>query len=89
MRVLKWMIDRIEGKAQGREHMFGVSPRHQDLAWTGLDFSAQQFETVTSIDKAAWQAELKLHEELFQQLAHHLPKELPATKAAIEQRLAA
>lgn len=89
MRVLKWIIDRIEGKAQGVDHVFGVSPRYEDLNWTGLDFSAEQFATVTSIDKAAWQAELKLHAELFQQLAHHLPKELPETKAAIEQRLAA
>ncbi|MET3439790.1 phosphoenolpyruvate carboxykinase (GTP) [Variovorax paradoxus] len=89
MRVLKWIIDRIEGKAEGVDHVFGVSPRYEDLNWTGLDFSAEQYATVTSIDKAAWQAELKLHAELFEQLAHHLPKELPATKAAIEQRLAA
>ncbi|MBO9514180.1 MAG: phosphoenolpyruvate carboxykinase (GTP) [Variovorax sp.] len=89
MRVLKWMIDRIEGKAQGNDHVFGVSPRYEDLNWTGLNFSAEQFDTVTSIDKAAWMAELRLHTELFEQLAHHLPKELPATKAAIEQRLAA
>jgi phosphoenolpyruvate carboxykinase (GTP) len=89
MRVLKWMIDRIEQKAEGTEHVFGVSPRYEDLNWTGLSFSARQFDTVTSIDKAAWHAELKLHAELFQQLAHHLPTELPATKAAIEQRLAA
>ena len=59
MRVLKWMIDRIEGKAEGTEHVFGVSPRYEDLNWTGLDFSAEQFDTVTSIDKAAWQAELQ------------------------------
>ncbi|HEY2254797.1 MAG TPA: phosphoenolpyruvate carboxykinase (GTP), partial [Variovorax sp.] len=89
MRVLKWMIDRIESKAEGAEHVFGVSPRYQDLNWTGLDFSTRQFDTVTSIDKAAWLAELKLHAELFEQLAHHLPKELPATKAAIEERLTA
>ena len=89
MRVLKWMIDRIEDKAAGTEHAFGVSPRYQDLNWTGLDFSSAQFDTVTSTDKAAWRAELALHDELFQQLAHHLPKELPATKAEIEQRLAA
>ena len=89
MRVLKWMIDRLEGDDSGTEHVFGVSPRYEDLNWTGLDFSAEQFDTVTSIDKAAWLAELKLHAELFEQLAHHLPKELPETKAAIEQRLAA
>jgi len=90
MRVLKWMIDRVEGnKTDGVEHITGISPRYEDLNWTGLNFSAEQFATVTSIDKAAWQAELKLHAELFKQLEHHLPKELPETKAAIEQRLAA
>ncbi len=89
MRVLKWMIDRVEGQGQGAEHVFGVSPRYEDLNWTGLDFTRTQFDKVTSIDKAAWEAELKLHAELFEQLAHRLPSELPATKAAIEQRLAA
>jgi phosphoenolpyruvate carboxykinase (GTP) len=89
MRVLKWMIDRIEGAAQGAENVFGISPNYNELNWTGLSFSAEQFNTVTHVDKAAWVEELKLHEELFQQLAHHLPPELPATKAAIAQRLAA
>jgi phosphoenolpyruvate carboxykinase (GTP) len=86
---LKWMIDRIEGKGQGKEHSTGVSPRYEDLNWAGLDFSAEQFDAVTSIEKAEWLAELKLHDKLFTQLAHHLPAELPATKAAIEKRLAA
>ena len=88
MRVLKWMVDRIEGKASGQDNMFGVSPHYSEINWTGLDFTPAQFETVTSIDKSAWTDELKLHTELFQQLAHHLPQELLATKARIEQRLA-
>ncbi len=89
MRVLKWMIDRLEGQGQGVEHAFGVSPRYEDLHWNGLDFSPEQYRTVTAIDKAAWVQELKLHDELFQQLAYHLPRELTDTKARIEQRLAA
>ncbi len=89
MRVLKWMIDRIEGQAAGDEHVFGISPKYNELNWTGLDFTAEQFKSVTSIDKAAWLAELKLHDELFTQLAYHLPAELTATKAQIEQRLTA
>ena len=89
MRVLKWMIDRIEGSGQGHEHITGVSPAYNDLNWTGLDFSAEQFNTVTSTDKADWLKELALHTELFQQLAHNLPKELGETKAALEKRLAA
>jgi phosphoenolpyruvate carboxykinase (GTP) len=89
MRVLKWMIDRIEGTASGTEHAFGISPKYEELNWTGLDFSAAQFANVTSMDKAAWAAELKLHEELFTQLAYHLPAELTTAKAALEKRLAA
>ena len=89
MRVLKWMIDRIEGKASGVDHLIGVSPTYEELNWTGLNFTAEQFKTVTSIDKVAWTAELKLHEELFTQLAYHLPQALLDTKAQIEKRLAA
>jgi len=89
MRVLKWMLDRVEGRGQGVENAFGVSPRYQDLCWTGLNFSAEQFEQVSNIDPVAWKAELALHDELFEQLAHHLPMQLTATKHKIEQRLAA
>jgi phosphoenolpyruvate carboxykinase (GTP) len=87
--VLKWMIDRIEGKVKGQENVFGVSPTYEELNWTGLDFSRDQFKTVISIDKAAWQKELQLHAELFRQLEYHLPRELSETKAQIEKRLAA
>ena len=89
MRVLKWMIDRIEGTAHGVDQPFGISPTYEELNWTGLNFTQDQFNTVTSFDKAAWQAELKLHTELFTQLKHHLPQELEATRLKLEQRLAA
>ena len=89
MRVLKWIIDRVEGTGQGTDNIIGVTPSYNDLTWTGLPFTEQQFGTVTSIDKAAWTEELALHTELFKQLEHHLPKALKETKAAIEMRLAA
>ena len=89
MRVLKWMIDRLEGQAQGQETIFGITPTYSELNWTGLNFTADQFKTVTSIDKAAWQQELQLHNTHFEQLAYHMPKALLDTKAALAQRLAA
>jgi phosphoenolpyruvate carboxykinase (GTP) len=89
MRVLKWIIDRLEGQAQGQETMFGITPTYGELNWTGLNFTADQFKTVTSIDKAAWQQEFQLHTSHFEQLAYKLPKALLDTKAALEQRLAA
>jgi phosphoenolpyruvate carboxykinase (GTP) len=89
MRVLEWMLGRIEGQAQGADNVFGVSPRYEDLRWDGMSFTREQFASVIGIDTAAWQQELRLHAELFQQLAHHLPAELPATMARIEARLSA
>ncbi len=89
MRVLKWMIDRLEGQAQGEQTAFGIAPQYAEINWTGLDFSADQFASVTSIDKAAWAEEMQLHTEHFDKLAHKLPQELLVTKAELEKRLAA
>ncbi|MGO4765487.1 phosphoenolpyruvate carboxykinase (GTP) [Cupriavidus sp. 2KB_3] len=89
MRVLSWMIDRVEGRGQGAEHVFGTSPRYADLNWSGVDFSEAQFQQVTSIDHAAWQQELALHDELFTQLQHNLPQDLVETKDKLAKRLAA
>ncbi|MEX8493849.1 phosphoenolpyruvate carboxykinase (GTP) [Sphaerotilus sp.] len=86
-RVMQWMLGRIEGTAGGSENIFGVSPNYGDLNWTGLNFSQAQFDSVIGIDHAAWQQEMQLHGELFEQLAHNLPAELKATKAAIEAKL--
>lgn len=89
MRVLKWMLERIEGKAGGAENMFGTTPRFEDLNWDGIDFTQDQFDAITSIGRQAWKEELKLHEELFQKLERHVPQELVQTKAELEQRLQA
>jgi phosphoenolpyruvate carboxykinase (GTP) len=89
MRVLQWMIERIQGTAQGEEHAFGVTPRFGDLNWKGLDFSQAAYRQVTDTSSAQWRAELGLHSELFKQLAHHLPQEMTAVKSTLEQRLAA
>ena len=89
MRVLKWMIDRIEGKAKGTENGFGISPAYADINWTGLEFSEAQFDSVTSLNKDDWKAEFALHSEHFAQLAYHLPQELVTTKAELEKRLTA
>lgn len=89
MRVLKWMIDRVEGNAGGVEHVFGTTPQFSDVSWEGSNFSQQQFDQITSIDKNAWADEIKLHDELFTKLQHHLPVELQSAKAILEKRLAA
>ncbi|VVE03532.1 Phosphoenolpyruvate carboxykinase [GTP] [Pandoraea pneumonica] len=89
MRVLAWMLGRIDGTAQGVENAFGITPRYEDLNWDGVSFTPAQFDDVTSMDPAAWHDELKLHAELFETLKHNLPQALLDTKADIERRLKA
>ncbi|SDB88253.1 phosphoenolpyruvate carboxykinase (GTP) [Paraburkholderia lycopersici] len=86
MRVLEWMVRRIEGKAEGDEHAFGLSPRYGDLDWSGLNFTPAQFEQVISVDADAWRAELALHAELFETLAHGLPDALEEARKRLETR---
>ncbi|KVT44137.1 phosphoenolpyruvate carboxykinase (GTP) [Burkholderia multivorans] len=87
MRVLKWMLDRLEGEGGGSEHAFGVSPAYDDLHWDGLDFTREQFDAVTSMNAEEWREELKLHAALFDTLKLRLPAELTDTMKKIEQRL--
>ncbi len=87
MRVLKWMIDRIEGKVQGEDHAFGISPTYDEINWTGLNFSREQFASVTDMNADDWAKELQLHTEHFEKLAYHLPKELVETKTKMEKRI--
>ncbi|TAL57248.1 phosphoenolpyruvate carboxykinase (GTP) [Pandoraea sp.] len=89
MRVMKWMLERIEDKATGTDHLFGISPRYEDLDWAGLTFTEQQFEQVTSIDRDAWRHELALHGELFEKLKHGMPEALLQAKARLEAQLGA
>jgi phosphoenolpyruvate carboxykinase (GTP) len=89
MRVLAWMLERLDGKAAGRDNAFGVSPAYAEINWTGLAFPEAQFDTVMSLDKAAWETELGLHEELFAQLGDKLPPALRDAKAALAARIGA
>jgi phosphoenolpyruvate carboxykinase (GTP) len=80
MRVLRWIVDCVNGRTQGVESPLGRMPRYEDIDWSGLDFSKKQFEDVTNIDRELWKNEIRLHEELFMSLHDKLPKELSSIR---------
>ena len=75
MRVLKWVVDRVKGRAAATESPLGWMPQYEDLNFEGLDFSREQFENVMVIDREEWKNEMLGHEQLFEKLYDKLPKE--------------
>ena len=76
LRVLKWIVDRAHGRAAGKETPIGWVPRYDDIEWRGLDFPKDRFDQLQAFDRAAWQAEVLAHEELFLELHDRLPPEI-------------
>ncbi|HUN92329.1 MAG TPA: phosphoenolpyruvate carboxykinase (GTP) [Burkholderiaceae bacterium] len=87
MRVLEWIVGRVEGHGGGSEHLFGITPRYEDLRWEGLDFDRAAFERVTSVDHEEWRRELASHRELFDKLHDRLPAPLEQTRQDMARRL--
>jgi len=76
MRVLKWIVERVRGRAAAVESPLGWMPRYGDLDWTGLEsFGEDSFQTLMTVDREAWKEEVLGHEELFARLYDRLPKE--------------
>jgi phosphoenolpyruvate carboxykinase (GTP) len=76
MRVLKWIVGRINGGASSVESPIGWVPRYEDIDWTGIEnFGRCDFENIMTIDREPWKKELLSHEELFSRFYDKLPKE--------------
>ena len=76
MRILKWIVDRVHGRAQGKETPIGWTPYFEDIHWEGLKFSRAAFDEIQEVDRAKWRKEVIGHEELFISLHDHLPPEM-------------
>ena len=76
MRVLKWIVERVHGKALGRETPIGWVPRYEDITWKGMKFSKEDFDALEVVDREKWREEVIGHERLFIDLHAHLPPEM-------------
>ncbi len=78
VRVLSWIIDRLEGRAAGSETPLGLIPKPEDFEVEGLDLSENWFDQLFSMDKEELVAEVDLIREHYARFAEHLPKQLAA-----------
>jgi phosphoenolpyruvate carboxykinase (GTP) len=86
MRVLKWVIERVRGRAQAVESPFGLMPRYDDITWAGLDFSPQKYHGITDINREGALGEAEALKEYFAKFGSHLPPELEAERKALAER---
>ena len=77
MRVLKWIVQRTQGKVGAAESALGWLPRFEDMDFRGLpEITRERFEQLTRVDAQLWQKELESHAELFERLKARLPREM-------------
>ncbi|HPA96965.1 MAG TPA: phosphoenolpyruvate carboxykinase (GTP), partial [Thermoanaerobaculia bacterium] len=87
MRVLKWIVDRVQGHGKGVESPLGWMPRYEDLVWDGLDFSRERFTELMAVSREAHSADACSHEELFDRFLDRLPKEFIYERQLLKARV--
>jgi len=88
MRVLKWVLDRCDGRVGAVESSLGWVPRFEDFDTEGLEgFNRETFEKLQRMDPDEWRRDLLSTDELFMKLYTHLPKELVFQQQLLVARL--
>ena len=87
MRVLKWIVDRCEGRAHAHPTPVGMLPDVDDLDVTGLSLPRQTLDALLAIDPEVWQREVGEIAEFFASYGDRLPAELSAQVERIKREL--
>ena len=86
-RVLKWAIERIEGKATAEETPIGHVPTADQIDLDGLDAPRADIEAALAVDVEEWKAEIPLIEEWFDKIGPSLPTSMRDELDALKLRL--
>ncbi|WP_303899809.1 phosphoenolpyruvate carboxykinase (GTP) [Anaerotruncus colihominis] len=87
MRVLNWIVDRCEGKADAVETPIGYEPKPEDIDVEGLDITTDTVRDLLSVDKSLWKEEVKGIKEFYAKFGDKLPKALESELATLESNL--
>jgi len=87
MRVLKWIVERVGGKADAVESPIGQMPTFGDITWDGLDYAQDTFDHLMQVDRAGAMADAEEQSELFGRFGDKLPGEMEDQRQAQIKRL--
>jgi len=86
MRVLKWIVDRVNGNAGAVDGPFGRMPKYEDITWAGLDFTADKFSGIMDINRDGALEEAEALKEYYTSFGAAMPQELEAERQAMADR---
>ncbi|SDP81408.1 phosphoenolpyruvate carboxykinase (GTP) [Actinopolyspora xinjiangensis] len=86
-RVLKWIVDRLEGNAAAEETAIGRVPTADQLDLSGLDATREEIEQSLEVSLPEWREELPLIEEWFDKIGEDLPTSMRDELEALKQRI--
>ena len=86
-RILKWVIQRIEGEVDAVKTPIGLAPNLTDLDLAGLSVSSDQLMQATKVDKDEWVAELPMIEKWFESIGGKLPSEMRSELSSLKERI--
>ena len=87
LRVLLWMLDRVDGKVGAKETAIGYIPETADIDTTGLDISKEVMDELLSVDTESWLADIANIREFYDLVGDTVPAELKSQLDALEARL--
>ena len=88
MRVLNWIIDRCEGKAEATETAIGYIPMPEDIDLTDLDMDMDTLKSILKVDKDVWTKEAEEIEEHYKKFGDKLPAKLREQLDTLKANLA-
>ncbi|MBE7015446.1 MAG: phosphoenolpyruvate carboxykinase (GTP) [Ruminococcaceae bacterium] len=87
MRVLLWILDRCQGKADAVESPIGYMPKPEDIDVTDLDLDMDTLKALLTVDKEVWLEDVANQKEYFAQFGDRLPKEIAEELVKLEANL--
>ncbi len=88
LRVLKWMLDRIDGRAAGEHTVMGTIPNRSELDLNGLEISPDQLRQALALNVDEWAPEMESADEFLDKIGEDLPLALAAKRQDLSSKIA-
>ena len=86
-RVLKWIVDRIEGNVDAVETVVGHTARPEDIDLTGIDFDIEDVREALAVNPADWAGDMEDNKEYLTFLGSRVPSEVWDQFTALKERV--